>query len=116
MVYRARAQRERQARRLTGKALPWIVAIVADTASGMDAPLRDHVLVNEARTELKGSIAAWLGLTVVTAVLAFEFVDRADPNGFAAWFATLSLLLIAWLAAWVRFMVRPPTDRAILAG
>ena len=79
-----------------------------------DAAYRDLVLVNEARTELKGSIAAWIGLAIVTTVLAFEFAPRAEPIAFAAWLTVLAALLLAWLAAWVGFMVRPPSDQTIL--
>lgn len=80
----------------------------------MDAAYRDQILVNETRTELKGSIAAWVGLSVVTAFLAFQFWDRAAPAGFAAWLGAMGLFLTGWLIAWLGFTVRPPSDEAIL--
>lgn len=80
----------------------------------MDAAYRDQILVNETRTELKGSIAAWVGLSVVTAFLAFEFASRAAPAGFALWLGVMGLFLAGWLAAWARFVLRPPSDEAIL--
>lgn len=81
----------------------------------MDAAYRDQILVNETRTELKGSIAAWVALSVGTAFAAFEFAGRAEPARFGLWLGAVGLLLAAWLAAWVRFAARPPTDAAILA-
>lgn len=81
----------------------------------LDPAFRDQVLVNEARTELKGSILAWVGLLVVTAVLAFEFAGRAEPFGFALWLAAISTVLGAWFLAWTGFILRPPSDQAILA-
>ncbi len=80
----------------------------------MDAAYRDLVLVNETRTELRGSGAAWVGLTAGTMFLAFEFSGEAEPIGFAVWLATIGLLLLSWLAAWISFVRNPPTDEAIL--
>lgn len=79
-----------------------------------DRVVRDQVLVNEVRAELKGSIAAWFGLLVVTAFLAFHFAHRADKVGFALWLGAISAALVSWLAAWVVFQSRPPSDAAIL--
>lgn len=76
---------------------------------------RDHVLVNETRTELKGSVVAWVGLVAATAFLALQFAGRAEPVAFAIWAAAISALLLAWLAAWITFVLRPPSDEAILA-
>jgi signal transduction histidine kinase len=79
-----------------------------------DPAFRDQVLVNEARTELKGSIAAWVGLVVVTMFVALEFAGRAGRVSYLLWLGSISTCLIGWLVAWVSFKVRPPTDRAIL--
>ncbi len=79
-----------------------------------DAALRDQILVSEARAELKGSLAAWVGLAVVTAFLAFEFAPRAEPFGYGLWLTTIALFLGSWLIAWTRFVARPPSDRAVL--
>jgi len=105
---------EASAASLTAPAPPRIVRWVGEIASVGAAAYRDQVLVNEARTELRSSIAAWIGLAVVTGVLGFEFAGRADPAGFLAWLGALTLFLSAWLVAWSRFMARPPTDAAIL--
>ncbi|WP_309092335.1 HAMP domain-containing sensor histidine kinase [Phenylobacterium sp.] len=80
----------------------------------MDAAYRDLILVHEARTELKGSIAAWFVLASVTAFLAFLFAGKADPIRFTLWLGTIATLLLAWLAAWITFVRRTPTDEAIL--
>lgn len=82
----------------------------------MDQGVRNQVLVNEVRAELKGSIAAWLGLLAVTTFLAFQFAGRAGSLGFGLWLGAMSSLLAAWLVAWVAFMLRPPSDAAILRG
>lgn len=79
-----------------------------------DPAFRDLVLVNEVRTELKGSIAAWLGLTVGTLFLAVEFASRASPIGYALWLAGISIFLSGWLVAWTRFKLKPPSDQSIL--
>jgi len=76
---------------------------------------RELILVNETRTELRGSIVAWFGLAAGTAFLAFEFAEHAAPLGFALWLGAIGLLLSAWLAAWVGFVRKAPTDAAILA-
>lgn len=81
----------------------------------LDPAFRDQVLVNETRTELRGSIAAWVGLLAGTVFIALEFGPRADPVGFYLWFAAIGGCLVAWLAAWVGFMLRPPSDATILA-
>ncbi|MEW5686539.1 MAG: HAMP domain-containing sensor histidine kinase [Pseudomonadota bacterium] len=81
----------------------------------LDPAYRDQILVNEARTELKGSIAAWVVLAVATAFAAFEFAPTADRAGFLLWGGAMGSLLAAWLCAWVGFLVRPPSDAAILA-
>lgn len=80
----------------------------------LDPAYRDHVLINEARTELKGSVAAWVGLVVVTTFLAVEFAGRAEPVAFRIWLGAISALLLAWLAAWSGFRLRPPPDDEIL--
>lgn len=80
-----------------------------------ESAYRDQVLVNETRTELKGSIAAWVALSTGTAFLAFTFAGRAEPTGFLIWMGAIGVFLIGWLAAWIRFIVRPPSDAAILA-
>ncbi len=80
----------------------------------MHAAYRDLILVNETRTELKGSIAAWVGLCVVTAFLAVLFAGRAEPIGFALWLGGIGVFLGGWLMAWIAFIRSPPTDEAIL--
>jgi len=82
----------------------------------VDPAYRDQVLVNETRTELKGSIAAWIGLLAGTAFMAFEFGPRAERLGFLLWLGGISSCLVAWFVAWVAFIVRPPSDRQILSG
>lgn len=79
-----------------------------------DPAFRDQVLVNEARTELKGSIAAWFGLVVVTAFVGLTFAGRAEVVAYALWLGGISICLGSWLVAWINFRVRPPTDEAIL--
>lgn len=80
----------------------------------MDAAYRDHILVSETRAELKGSLAAWFGLAVVTAFLAFQFAPLAPRPGFLLWLGTIGAFLTGWLIAWVNFVRRPPSDAAIL--
>jgi len=79
-----------------------------------DAAFRGQILVNEARTEMKGSLAAWIGLAVVTAFLALEFAGRAEPIGYFLWLGTTAAFLSSWLINWVSFVLRPPSDRTIL--
>ncbi len=79
-----------------------------------DAPYRDQVLVNETRTELKGSIAAWFVLASVTCFLVLAFAGRAEPIGFAVWLCAIGLFLSGWLAAWMSFTRKAPSDAAIL--
>jgi signal transduction histidine kinase len=81
----------------------------------VDPAFRDQVLVNEARTELKGSIAAWVALVLGTAYLAFRFGGLAEPLGFRLWLGAISLFLAGWLLAWIAFIVRAPSDSQILA-
>lgn len=81
----------------------------------VDPAHRDQVLINETRTELKGSMAAWIGLLVGTALMVLEFADRAERVGFILWFGVISACLAAWLVAWVGFIVRPPGDAQILS-
>jgi signal transduction histidine kinase len=75
---------------------------------------RDRVLINEARSEWKGSIAAWVGLVVVTFFLATEFAARAERVPFLLWLVAMSICLAAWLAAWVSFKRAPPTDESVM--
>ncbi len=81
----------------------------------LDPAYRDQILVNEARTELKGSIAAWIVLVLATVFAALEFGARVDRLGFLLWLGSISACLVAWFAAWLGFILRPPTDDAILA-
>jgi signal transduction histidine kinase len=73
-----------------------------------------QVLVNETRTEVRGSLAAWAGLALVTSFLALEFQGVAPIMGLRAWMAAMSLLLGSWLIAWVWFTLRPPSDAEIM--
>lgn len=81
----------------------------------MDAAYRDQVLINEVRTELRGSVVAWLVLSGSTAFLAGLFARKADPILFAIWLGAIGAFLAGWLIAWIAFMARPPSDAAILA-
>jgi len=81
----------------------------------LDPAYRDQVLVNETRTELKGSVVAWVALTVGTGFLVAEFAGKAERFGFIAWLATISVFLGGWFVAWVAFILRPPSDAAILS-
>ena len=80
----------------------------------MDAKGRAAILVNETRTELKGSLLAWLCLTAVTTYLTLTFWGLAARPGLYLWLAPMTLFLGGWLLAWVRFVARPPSDDAIL--
>lgn len=80
----------------------------------LDPAYRRQVLANEARTELKGSITAWIALTAGTSFLAFTFGGRAEPVAFAAWLVAISVFLGGWLVALAAFVVKPPSDDAIL--
>jgi signal transduction histidine kinase len=84
----------------------------APEASG--GAVRDHVLVNEARTEISGSLAAWIILTVVTAFLAFQFAGLAGTLPYALWLGTMAAALGGWVIHWVVFVFRPPSDDAVL--
>ena len=90
------------------------IVLADEGASELDQAVRDQVLVNEVRTELKGSIVGWLGLLVVTSFLGFHFAGRADRLGFALWLGAMSLLLGGWIAAWVGFRLMPPNDETVL--
>lgn len=81
----------------------------------LDPAYRDQVLVNEARTELKGSIVAWAGLAVATAFAAGEFAGAADRLGFRVWLGAILVFLGGWMCAWLGFLLRPPTDAVILS-
>lgn len=84
-------------------------------ATPVDEAHRDQVLVHETRSELKGSISAWVLLAAVTSFLAFTFAGRAGMVGFSVWLGAMGLVLAGWLAAWMAFTRRPPSDAAILA-
>lgn len=89
-----------------------------DVSQGLrtaDEALRDQILVSEARAELKGSLAAWVGLCVVTGFLAFEFAPRAEPVGYFLWLGSVGVFLAGWLVAWIGFVTRTPSDREVLA-
>lgn len=81
----------------------------------MDAAVRAQVLANEARTELKGSLLAWVCLSAVTLYLALGFWDRAPRPGFWLWLAPMIVFLSGWVVAWSAFIARPPTDAEIVA-
>lgn len=80
----------------------------------MDPAYRDQVLVNELRTEVKGSVAAWLTLVAGTAFQVFEFAGRADRLGFGLWLSAMSAFLGVWLWGLGTFLLRPPSDQVIL--
>jgi len=80
----------------------------------LDPAYRDQVLINEVRTELKGSVVAWIALTLGTVFLVFEFAGSAERLGFLAWLAAISVFLGGWFVAWVAFVLRPPSDEQIL--
>lgn len=80
----------------------------------MQGSYREQVLVNEVRTELKGSLAAWIGLAVVTLFLGIEFWNAAARPALLAWLGVMGVFLGGWLIAWIGFVVRPPADGAIL--
>lgn len=75
--------------------------------------IQRQVLASETRAELKGSLVAWIGLAVVTVFAATEFIGIAGP-GFGWWLGAMAVFLTGWMAAWVRFVWRPPSDDAIL--
>jgi signal transduction histidine kinase len=79
----------------------------------VDATVRAQVLANEARTELKGSVLAWLCLSSVTAYLALHFWERAPRPGFWLWLGPMAVFLTGWVIAWCAFVARPPSDAAI---
>lgn len=80
----------------------------------VDPAYRDQVYVNEARTEVKGSVAAFITLVAGTTFQIVEFAGRADPLGFALWLAAMSLFLGVWLWGLVSYRLRPPSDATIL--
>ena len=81
----------------------------------MKAAHRDQILVNEVRTELKGSVAAWIGLASVTAFLAWEFAALQGQFGYRLWLGTMAVHLTGWLIAWTCFVLRPPPEEAIVS-
>lgn len=78
------------------------------------ADVRDDIFIAETRSEAKGSIVGWVTLTVVTIFLAVEFAGRAEPVGYFLWLGTMVPLLASWLIAWIRYLLRPPTDERLL--
>jgi signal transduction histidine kinase len=100
--------------RLTGKAPARIPLSGVGGVPRVDPAYRDQILVSETRAELKGSLAAWIGLSVGTAFLAFEFVGKAEPLGFFLWLGAIGTFLTGWLISWVAFVRRPPDDASIL--
>ena len=81
----------------------------------MKAAHREQILVNEVRTELKGSVAAWIGLASVTAFLAWEFAALREQIGYRLWLGAMTVFLTGWLIAWTRFVLRPPPEDAIVS-
>ncbi|MFD1610998.1 sensor histidine kinase [Sphingomonas tabacisoli] len=79
----------------------------------MQDAIQRRILASETRAELKGSLVAWIGLTVVTAFAATEFATVAGA-GFDWWLAAMAVFLAGWLIAWARFVLKPPRDQAIL--
>lgn len=94
---------------------PIISLSVSGGVVRVDAAYRDQILLSETRAELKGSVAGWIGLSVVTAFLAFEFAGKAAPLGFALWLGATGAFLTGWAIAWVSFVRREPPDAEILA-
>jgi signal transduction histidine kinase len=80
----------------------------------VEAAYRVQVLVNETRTEVKGSLVALIGLAFVTGFLVVEYRHMAPAAGLRAWVAAMGGLLTSWLAAWIGFVLRPPSDAQIL--
>ncbi len=80
----------------------------------MDAAYRTQILVNEARTEMKGSLAAMVALSCVTAILTVEFWDQADRTAMLAWVGVMTLFLGGSFRTWLRFMRTPPSDDMLL--
>ena len=80
----------------------------------VDPAYRDQVFVNEARTEVKGSVAAFITLVAGTAFQVLEFHGRADPLRFSLWLGTMSLFLGVWLWGLVSYRRSPPSDATIL--
>lgn len=87
---------------------------MATGTSGAGAAVRDHVLVNEARTEIRASLAAWIVLTVVTVFLAFQFTEQTETIPYSLWLGTMAAVLGGWLIHWMAFIFRPPSDDAVL--
>ncbi|MDZ4373612.1 MAG: HAMP domain-containing sensor histidine kinase [Phenylobacterium sp.] len=87
---------------------------VSENGAASAPDVRDQILINEVRTELRGSLAAWLVLSVVTGFLAFTFAARAEPIAFFLWLSAISIFLTVWLIAWTAFVLHPPSDRSIL--
>jgi hypothetical protein len=83
----------------------------------VEAAYRVQVLVNETRTEVKGSLVALIGLAFVTGFLVVEYRHMAPAAGLRAWVAAMGGLLTSWLAAWIGFVLRPrPTPRFCAGG
>jgi signal transduction histidine kinase len=80
----------------------------------VDAAYRAEILVNETRTELKGSLLAWVCLTAVTVYLALSFWSVAPRPGLYVWLVPMAVFLTGWMVAWTSFIARPPPDEEIL--
>lgn len=114
MVYQVRFQREKPIA-LTGQERAWIVAAAVGDRRVTKPAHWDEVLVSETRAELKGSIVAWAAFTAASAFAAIEFAGRAHPFGLTIWSVATSGFVASWLAGWIVFMRRPPSERDILA-
>lgn len=81
----------------------------------LDAAHRPEILINEVRSELKGSLVSWAALFAGSVLLAMEFGARAAAPGFVLWLGSMGMILTVWLAGGVLFVARPPTDKEILS-
>jgi signal transduction histidine kinase len=81
----------------------------------VDAAYRAQVLVNEVRTELKGSLVAWFVLTATTVFLIAVYWNLAPRLPLLAWLGVMAVLLGGWLRTALGYLRRPMSDAAILS-
>lgn len=80
----------------------------------MDGSVRAQVMINEVRTELKGSLVAWFVLTSTIVSLAYIYWNLAPRLPLLAFLAVMAVILTGWLKTSIGYMVRPTSDAAIL--